>query len=135
MSTHRKLMTGCAFAVLTFGLAACGGGGDNSARDSLQEQLDALQAAYDGEGDLTAEAITGLQADLGTANDRIGSDDDPASLLGMLAAKIAEIGSDDDPASLLGMLADKRAEVTALMTTLGDEDNPDMASVRGHVGR
>ena len=66
MSIHRKLMTGCAVAVLTFGLAACGGGSDNSARDSLQDQLDALQTAY-GADPLTAEAITQLQSCPGNA--------------------------------------------------------------------
>ena len=49
----------------------------------------------------------------------------------MLAAKVAEIGTADDPTSLMGMLADKTAEVVALMTTLGDETNPDADSVRG----
>ena len=130
MSIHRQLMTGCAVGVLTFGLAACGGGGDDSALNSLQETLDALQTAY-GADPLTPEAITQLQSDLGAANTRIGSDDEPMSLLGMLAAKIAEIGTADDPTSLMGMLADKTAEVMALMSTLGDETNPDMASVRG----
>ena len=69
MSIHRKLMTGCAVAVLTFGLAACGGGSDNSAdeRDSLQDQIDALQTAY-GADPLTPEAITQLQSDLGCWN-------------------------------------------------------------------
>ena len=126
MSIHRKLMTGCAVGVLTFGLAACGSSRstDNSALDSLQETLDALQTAY-GADDLTPDAIDQLQTDLDTAqadldaaNTRIGSVDEPMSLLGMLAAKTVE---------MTGL----QTEVMDLMTTLGDETNPDPASTRG----
>ena len=119
MSIHRKLMAGCAVVVLTFGLAACGSSGssDNSALDSLQETLDALQTAY-GADDLTPDAIDQLQADLVAAITRIGSDDEPMSLLGMLAAATGEV---------TGL----QTEVMDLMTTLGDETNPDPASTRG----
>ena len=126
MSIHRKLMAGCAVVVLTSGLAACGSSGssDNSALNSLQETLDALQTAY-GADDLTPDAIDQLQTDLDTAqadldaaNTRIGSDDEPMSLLGMLAAATGEV---------TGL----QTEVMDLMTTLGDETNPDPASTRG----
>ena len=83
MFIHRKLTTGCAVAVLAFGLAACGSGSDNSARDSLQEELDALQSAY-GADDLTPAGITQLQTDL--------------------ADKIAEIGSADEPTEPSGQV-------------------------------
>ena len=58
-------------AFLALALAACGGG-DSGALNDARDKLDA-------------------------ANARIGSADDPASLLGMLAAANARIGSADDP--------------------------------------
>ena len=132
MSIHRKLMAGCAVVVLTSGLAACGSSGssDNSALDSLQETLDALQTAY-GADDLTPDAIDQLQTDLAAKIAEIGTADDADSLMGMLAARVAEIGSEADGTGLMGKLATKTAEVVDLMTTLGDETNPDAASVRG----
>ena len=123
-------------AFLALALAACSGSGSGV----KTERDDAL-------------------ANLDAANARIGSADDPMSLLGMLAEKTdevmaatdeldaanARIGSADDPMSLLGMLAEKTDEVTGLetevtdlmadvrdlMAALGDETNPDPASVRG----
>ena len=113
MSIHRKLMTGCAVAVLTFGLAACGGGSDNTAdeRDSLQDQINALQTAY-GADPLTPAGITELQAALGTAQTAL-----EAATAGLAAAT----------AEVMGL----QAEVMGLMATLGDETDPDADSVRG----
>ena len=61
MFIHRKLMTGCAVAVLGFGLAACGGGDSDSAkdeRDSLRMKIADLQAALPEGTELTPAAIT-----------------------------------------------------------------------------
>ena len=133
MSMHRKLMTGCAVAVLGFGLAACGGGGDGvkDARDSLQDRIDALQTAY-GEDALTPEAIIQLKGDLSAAIDRIGSADDAESLTGMLAAAIARIGSEGDADSLTGMLA-------AAVAQIGSADDADslmgrLAAANARIG-
>ena len=104
MSIHRKLMTGCAVAVLTFGLAACGGGSDNTAdeRDSLQDQINALQTAY-GADPLTPAGITELQAALGTAQTAL-----EAATAGLAAAT----------AEVMGL----QTEVEGLMATLGGRD-------------
>jgi hypothetical protein len=69
MSIHRKLMTGCAVAVLGFGLAACGGGGDSSRdeRDSLRMKIAELEAALPEGTELTPAAITQLTDDLTAA--------------------------------------------------------------------
>ena len=40
MSIHRKLMTGCAVAVLAFGLAACGSSDDDTAADDGTPTVD-----------------------------------------------------------------------------------------------
>ncbi|MDE0174792.1 MAG: transferrin-binding protein-like solute binding protein [Defluviicoccus sp.] len=128
MQRYRKLTTICCAAVLTLGLAACGGGGDDTPVTETQQYMDLKQMADGYKAD--AER---LQGELNDANDRIGSADDPNSLTGMLAAATARIGSADDPDSLLGMLAAEQAKVTTLMTTLGDETNPDAASVRGQL--
>ena len=175
MSTQKNLITLCIATVLTFGLAACGSSGssDNSALDSLQETLDALQTAY-GDDDLTPDAIAQQQTDLDTAQTDLATTQtdldtaqtdlattqtdldtaqtdlattqtdldtaqtDLATTQTDLDTANTRIGSDDEPMSLLGMLAAATGEVTGLqtevmdlMTTLGDETNPDPASTRG----
>ena len=80
-------------------------------RDSLQDQINALQTAY-GADDLTPAGITQLQTDLGTAQTAL-----EAATAGLAAAT----------AEVMGL----QTEVEGLMATLGDETDPDAGSVRG----
>ena len=155
----------CAAAALM--LTGCGG--DNGVSQGMHDDLQmdhneleialkaekakvvALTAQIDGDG--TADN-PGLTAELMAATARIGSADEPTSLLGMLAAEqaratmlmqqidgdgtadnpgltaefmaaTARIGSADEPTSLLGMLAAEQARATMLTQQIDGDGTAD----------
>jgi chromosome segregation ATPase len=110
MSIHRKLMTGCAVAVLGFGLAACGGGGDSSRdeRDSLRMKIAELEAALPEGTELTPAAITQLTDDLTAATA------DVTRLMGELETAMDNSADETEIARLMGELETlmMRADIT-----------------------
>ena len=155
----------CAAAALM--LTGCGGdnGVSQGMHDDLQIDRDELETALKAEkakvvaltaqidGDGTPEN-PGLMAQLMASTARIGSADEPTSLLGMLAAEqaqvmmltqqidgdgtpenpgltqqladaMARIGSADEPTSLLGMLAAEQAQAMMLTQQIDGDGTPE----------
>ena len=66
MYTHKKLMTGCCVAVLTFGLAACSSGGGDDDGDDMP-QAAAAPSAPTGGGTTTTPPVTAEPTELEAA--------------------------------------------------------------------
>jgi hypothetical protein len=119
MSIHRKLMTGCAVAVLGFGLAACGGGGDSSRdeRDSLRMKIAELEAALPEGTELTPAAITQLTDDLTAATA------DVTRLMGELETAMDNSADEAEIARLMGELEtamDNSADEAEILRLMGE---------------
>ena len=134
MSIHRKLMTGCAVAVLGFGLAACGGGGDSSddERDSLRMQIAALEAALPEGTELTPAAITQLTDDLTAATA------DVTRLMDELETAMDNSADEAEILRLMGELETATADVTRLMGELetamdNSADEAEIARLMGEL--
>ena len=90
MSTQKNLMTVCCAAVLAFGLAACGGGGDDAPVTGMtgmtgMTDMDGDGDAMDGDGDAKTptETLAAAQADYDALTDE-STDEDRATAVAAL---------------------------------------------------
>ena len=116
MQGHRKLMTICAAAVLTLGLAACGGGGSDTA-DTMPPVVEPEPTPYE---TATAAIAAATTADAAQAAYDAVKDDVTAAQGAMLQAKVdARIAA----LATMDRAADQRM---ALMTAAGNVDTSDL---------
>ncbi len=114
----RSLMAAASIVALSAVMYGCSSSGENAANtraDEAEKQLEALLAAYDGDGILTPAALDKLETDLATANGEV------TRLTGELSA------SQDNAADLQTKLDAEMAEVTRL--------EGELATANGNVTR
>ena len=123
MSTHKKLMTVCAAVVLAFGLAACGGGDDDTAMDEptttepMPDPAIAERGAINSAITTASTAVTGLTDD--ASDTAIGAADSAVAAAKMAIADAANVPASEKAAfntaiaAIEGSLTAKKTSIMA----------------------